>query len=286
MSDVAFQTQYRQEFIAGFEQHQSLLRQTVTTDAVIKGNQAVFLVADSGGAVATTRGVNGLITARPDNNTQNTCLLQEWHDLVRKTDFNVFASQGDQRGMMQMTSMAVMNRKVDSLIIAELATATHTAGATAVTGSIALLLKASTILQNNAVPNDSNLTLVATPAMVAYLMQAPEFASADYVGANGMPFSMNDPAWRDQSVAYRWLNFLIIVHPNLTGKGTSAEVCFMFHKNAIGCAMDTAGIETPVGYFEEQAYSWARVSAHMGVKMLQQSGVLQINHDGSAYVGT
>ena len=38
MSDTAFQIQYRQEFIASFEQHQSLLRDTVTTEAVIKGN--------------------------------------------------------------------------------------------------------------------------------------------------------------------------------------------------------------------------------------------------------
>ena len=33
--DTAFQTQYRQEFIATYEQRQSLLRDTVTTEAVI-----------------------------------------------------------------------------------------------------------------------------------------------------------------------------------------------------------------------------------------------------------
>ena len=72
MADTAFMTQYRQEFIAGFEQKQSLLRQSVTSEAVIKGNQAVFLVADSGGATAVTRGVNGLIPARADHLVQNT----------------------------------------------------------------------------------------------------------------------------------------------------------------------------------------------------------------------
>jgi len=84
MSDSAFQIQYRQEFIAAFEQHQTLLRETVTTEAVIKGQQAVFLVAGSGGASAVTRGLNGRIPARNDSNNQNTCTLQEWHDLVRK----------------------------------------------------------------------------------------------------------------------------------------------------------------------------------------------------------
>jgi len=118
MADTAFQVQYRQEFIAGFEQHRSLLSQCVTNEAVIKGNQAVFQVADSGSATAVTRGVNGLIPARADSLTQNTATLVEWHDLVRKTSFNVFASQGDQRRIMQMTSTGVINRKVDDLIIA------------------------------------------------------------------------------------------------------------------------------------------------------------------------
>ncbi len=83
MVDTAYQTQYRDEFIASFEQRSTLLRETVTTEAVIKGNQAVFLVAGSGGASAVTRGANGLIPARNDDNTQNTVTLREWHDLVR-----------------------------------------------------------------------------------------------------------------------------------------------------------------------------------------------------------
>lgn len=48
MAETAFQRQYRQEMIAGFEVNQSLLRDTVTTEAVIKGNEAEFLVAASG----------------------------------------------------------------------------------------------------------------------------------------------------------------------------------------------------------------------------------------------
>jgi hypothetical protein len=49
------------------------------TEAVIKGNTATFLVADSGGATATTRGANGLIVARADDLTQTSATLQEWH---------------------------------------------------------------------------------------------------------------------------------------------------------------------------------------------------------------
>lgn len=282
MADTAFQVQYRQEFIQGFEQRQSLLRQTCTTEAVIKGSSAVFLVADSGGATAVTRGVNGMIPARADNLTQNTCTLGEWHDLVRKTGYNVFASQGDQRAIMQQTTMAVLNRKIDSQIITELNTATNDTGA-AVPATVGLVTKAQVILGNNGVPWDNWITLVCTPAMLGYLRQAPEFARMDYV--NNKPWEKG-PDWRDQPVAYRWDNMMIIVHPNLPGAGTSAEKCFMYHKYSIGHAANTAGIETPVGYDEEQNYSFARASMFMGPKLLQNSGVVVINHDGSAFVAS
>jgi len=279
----AAQRHYRQEFIAGFEDRQSVLRSTCVQEAVIKGNEAIFLVADSGSATAQTRGVDGLISARSDNETQNTALLEEWHDLVRKTNFNVFASQGDQRRIMQMTSMAVVNRKMDDIIIAQLDTATNATAATAETASLDMVVDARTILGNAFVDitDEDNMFALVTPAFEGYLMQIPEYASADYV--NVQPFT--GPARRFR----RWAGFNWIVHPRLTGSvgaggaGTS-EQCYFYHRDAIGCAVDTSGIDAPIGYDEEQAYSWCRVSVHMGSVLMQQGGVVQVLHDGSAYV--
>jgi len=281
MSDTAFQIQYRQEFIQAFEQHQSLLRDTVTTDTVIKGQQAVFLVAGSNDAEASTRGVNGLIPARSDDNNQNTCTLQEWHDLVRKTSFNVFASQGNQRAIMQMTTMAVLNRKIDSLIIDELNTGTVTIGASTTIPNVSLFQHGRVKLTNASVPWDSNITLLCQPSFLAYLEQADEFTNAQYVDMR--PYANNDPSWRDKPMAYRWRNCLIIEHPNLPGKASSSEKSYLYHKSAIGHAMDTGGLQSPVGYDEEQDYSWARASCFMNAKLLQNTGIIVITHDGSAY---
>lgn len=281
MSDTAFQVQYRQEFIQAFEQHQSLLRDTVTTEATVKGQQAVFLVAGSNNAEATSRGVNGLIPARADDNNQNTCTLKEWHDLVRKTGFNVFASQGNQRAIMQMTTMAVINRKIDDQIITELNTGTVSIGDSTTIPGVSLFQNGRVKLSNASVPWDSNITLLCQPSFLAYLEQAPEFANADYV--NMRPYANEDASWKDKPMAYRWRNCMIIEHPNLPGKGTSSEVSFMYHKTAIGHAMDSSGLQSPVGYDDEQDYSWARASAYMGAKLLQNSGVITITHDGSAY---
>ncbi len=281
-TDSAFQTQYRQEFIEAFEQGQSILRDTVTTEAVIKGNQAVFLVAGSGSATAVTRGINGRITARSDANTQNTVTLQEWHDLVRKTGFNVFASQGNQRAIMQSTTMKVLNRKIDSLIEAQLATGTVGIGTAAQTiPNVSFVMNGKVKLSNAAVPWDNNITLLCQPSYLAYLMQAPEWTSALYVDMR--PFSGKDPNWRDRPSAWKWMNMLVMEHPNLTGRGTTSEKSYMYHKAALGHAMDTAGMQTPVGYDGEQDYSWARASAFMGALVLQQSGIVVMTHDGSAY---
>lgn len=278
MSDTAFQTQYRQEFVKQFEQRQSLLRTTCTTEAVIKGNTAVFLVAGSGGATAVNRGINGLIPARADNLAQNSCTLNEWHDLVRKTNFNVFASQGNQRAIMQESTMAVINRKTDVDIIGALQTATVNTGA-AQPANLMLVTKAKTKLGNAGVPWDGWITFLITPAFEGYMMQLPEFANRLWI--NKPPTDSADLAWRDKPQAYWWNGATWIVHPNLPGGGTNAAQCFAYHKSAVGNAFDSAGLETPVGYDEEQAYSWARASANLGTKVLQNSGIVLINHDDS-----
>lgn len=281
MAINAPQIQYRDEFIAGFEQKQALLRNTVATEVVMKGNQATFLVADSGAAGAVTRGVNGLIPARNDNNTQTTATLVEWHDLVQKTGFNIFQSQSDQRRIMQETTRGVLNRKIDDDIITVLNTGTQDTGA-AQTASLAMALRAKTILGNAQVPFDGGIYAVITPAYEAYLLQVAEFSNADYVPIK--PLASGETAFADMPKMYSWIGVNWIVHPRLTGVGTAAEKCFMFHRNAIGHAINTGDLSTVIGYDEEQDYSYARASIFMGSALLQNTGVVVMNHDGSALV--
>jgi prepilin-type N-terminal cleavage/methylation domain-containing protein len=282
--DTAFQTQYKQEYIQGFEQRVSLLRETVTTAADIKGNTCVFLVADSGSAQAQTRGINGRIPARGDNQTQNSCILQEWHDLVRKTGFNVTASQGNQRQMMQDSSMGVINRKIDDTVITELATGTVAIGTAAVTiPNVSFFQNGRVKLSNASVPWDSRVTLLCQPSFLAYLEQAPEFANAEYVDLRPYKGTDENPSWEDKPMAYRWRNCKIVEHPNLPGKGTTSEKSFLYHQTAIGHAMAMETIEARAGYDEEEDYSWARTTVYMGAKLLQNAGVIVMTHDGSAY---
>jgi hypothetical protein len=276
MAESAPQIQYRQELVAEFEEGMSWLRRTTVTEAVIKGNQATFLVAGSGNADAVTRGINGLIPARADSMNQYTATLTEWHDLVRKTRFNIFQSQGDQRRLMQSTCRKVLNRRIDQDIVNVLDTANTNLGA-ATTMSLGVVAKALTTLGENevGVEEEDKMWAVCTPAVRGYLMQIPEFASADYVE---MKF-LNGNAKR----VCRWAGFNWIFHPNLSGVGTASEQCYFYHQDAVGSAFDNGeGLNTAVGYDDEQDYSYARASSFTGAVMLQQTGILQFLHDASA----
>lgn len=279
MADTAYMKHYKPEFIGAFEFGQSMLRATTTTEMVRQGNEAIFLVAGTGGAEAVTRGVNGLIPSRADDLTQNTCTLVEWHDKVRRTRFNIFGSQGDGRRIMQDGTVKVMNRKIDDTILTELNTATNDTG-TATTASLALVMKALTILGNNDIPTEEedNMFGVYSPAAEAYLMQEDGFASADYVEVK----PLSGPARKMR----RWAGVNWIKHSRVPGVATSAEKLFVYHRSAIGHAADVENVSAEADYNREEDYYWARTSLFMGAKLLQNSGVVVINHDGSAYVAS
>lgn len=274
MADTAFQRMYRQEFVAGFEKRQSLVRHSVITEVEVKGNEAVFLVADSGGATAVTRGVNGDIPTRPDNLNQFTVTLKEWHDVPERTNFNIFASQGEGRKIMQHTCMAVVNRKIDGDIYDALGLATLTWGAAAA-ATLTLVSKAKTKLGNNFAVHDAPVFAVITPAFHGYLMGIKEFASADYVDMK--PF---EGVGKDR--AFSWYGVNWIVDGALPGAGTASATCFMYSRNAIGHACDSQSIQTLVGYDDKNDKSWARCTTYMGSKLLQNSGVIKMLHDDSA----
>lgn len=277
MSYSANATQYRDEVIAGFELSQSLLRNTVTTEFVREGNSAVFLVEDTSDKEAVTRGLNGVIPSRNDNATQYTATLEEWHDKVRQTKFNIFKSQGSdkRRANMQAGTIKVMNRKTDSLILAALSASTTTA--TMASGATLFgIANVLTLLGNNEVnvEEEDNMFAAVSPAFFGYLMQTKEFASADYVEMKtlqGQPFRMR-----------RWAGFNWIMHPRVSGVGTASEICYFYHRNAIGHAVDTDNMDVDADYNREDSYSWARCSAFMGSKLLQNGGVVKVTHDGSA----
>lgn len=276
MGNTAFQTQFRDEFIAGFGVYQSLVRECTTTEAMVKGNTATFLVVDTNGATASTRGPDGMIPARSNNYTQNSATLAEWNDLVRMTNFNIFASQGDHNAIMQKMTMKVLNNKIDSEIITALSGATVTTTSYA-KASVSMVNKSLATLGKAGVPRDGNIFALVSDAFLSNLQLAPEFSRATYVTKK--TFDGDNPGFTDTPGWWEWNNVKWLVHPSLDVSGN--ETCYMFHRSAIGHALDQRGIDLALGYDEEQNYTYCRATGYMGAKLLQNSGVVKMLHDGT-----
>jgi hypothetical protein len=276
MADTAFQEKFRQEVIMGFEKSHSLLRRTTTIETEIDGNQATFLVADSGGATAVTRGVNGDIPTRPDNLNQFTATLVEWHDVPERTRFNIYASQGDGRRIMQVTSMKVINRKIDFDIYTELETATLTWGATKTAIILHDILQTRVDLAENFATEEQPWAVI-TPKFHGWLMKLNEFTSVDFI--NEKPFE-----GVNRSTAFNWFGINWLVDAGIIGAGTAVAQNYMYAKSAIGHACDVERITTEVGYDRKNDKSWARCSTFMGSKRLQNAGIIKMPlNDTSAF---
>jgi len=169
----------------------------------------------------------------------------------------------------------VLNRRLDADIISALDGATNNLGG-ATTLTLAIVAKALVTLGENEVPveEEDNMFAVMTPACLGYLMQIDAFNNADYVSVK----YLDGPSVRMK----RWAGFNWIFHPNLTGTGTASEKTYFFHRNSIGSAFDMDGLNTAIGYNDEQDYSYARASSFTASGILQQSGVLQFLHNASA----
>lgn len=276
MSVEAAVTQYRQAFIDQFEGRISMLRNCATKETMAKGNVVTFLVAGSGTDTAVTRGVNGQIPYGNPTNTQVSATLVEKHAPYELTGFNIFASQGDQKAVMRQASMNVINRDIDLTILAELANATIDTGSYA-TGSLAMVEKAKAYLGNNDVPveEEDNMFAVISSGFRAYLMQTTEFANGDYVDVKAFA-GPTRKMWRWDGV--NWM-----VSSRITGVGTSTELCYMWHRSALGYAVNVGEDSIAIGYDEKQDTSWSRATIYHAAKILQNTGIVQMKHDGSAF---
>ncbi len=274
MSVEAAKIQYREAFIDQFEGRSSVMRAGCTKETMKSGNTVTFLVAGSGSDAAVTRGVNGLIPYGNPTNTQVTATLVERHAPYELTGFNIFSSQGDQKAIMRQASMSVINRNIDLTVLAELANATIDTGAYA-TASLSLVEKAKTYLSNQDVPveEEDNMFAVISGAFRAHLMQTTEFASGDYVDVK-MFAGPTRKMWRWDGV--NWM-----VSSRITGVGTAQELCYMWHRSALGYACNIGEESIAIGYDEKQDTSWSRATIYHAAKILQNTGIVQIKHDGS-----
>jgi len=272
---VPLQVLYRDEYVAAFEQRQSYLRDAVTTETMVKGSSAIFLVTGKADTMKE-RGVDGLIPAANETDTQVTATLKEMHHRATQTGWDIFTGQSDRRRILQERGMKAANKEIDDAILTALdATTTTYNSGSAFTLTYGRLVDILSELYESEVDNDGMITCVWSPKQYARILTFAQATSIDYI--NSKPLV-------DGPSAFKFLGATHIMHPRVPGVGTATAKGFMFHKAAIGHAIDNAGIKTEIGFNGEHDYSYARHTIFHGAKVLQNSGIIELVNDDTAAI--
>src|SRR6266550_1572670 len=253
---AAQQAVYRERAVAQFERSTSVLRPCVTSDTINRGGTIYFLVAGSGQATAVTRGADGLIPAGDDSQTQVPVVFREDHYLLYRNGFNIFTAQGAQLDIMSAAGNAVVNRKMDAIIIAAIEGGTVTLGAISsmtkdVANKIVVKLRNAFVGEND---NGMDTYILLSPAAFAYLSDVTSFANVNYSDTGGQVDEGIPQIGRWKF----WMGANWGEHSGLTGVGTSACTCLAWHKNAIGHCISPAGLDAYIGREEGQDRSVVR----------------------------
>jgi len=289
---TSFVQEYMTDLHHVFQREGSMLKDTVFLKDGIVGSTAHFQKLGTG--TATTKSRHGEITPMNVTHTAPSVALAdfyagEWSDSLDEAKVNI-----DVRLAYAKSGAMALGRKVDEQITTVLDSTTQSTVTLAVTSAAAIqagLISMVEALDANSVPNDGQRYGVLTPRAYAQAMVVESFASSDYVGANGLPFGEGIPGHRKLR---DWLGVKWGMLPSLPGQGTSTAKCFVYHKNAVGYAIQKADRNVSGGENVSADITWhgdraAYFINHMmsgAAVMIDDTGVIEANLNDTTAIAT
>ena len=232
-------------------------------------------------AIAKAR--HGTITPMNQSHTAVECTLSDFYagDWVDKLDETRI--QHDERLAIAQGGAWALGRKADEQILTAADATTKFVGTHAGAISRTLLLQGVETLDDGDAPRDGMRFGLLTPRQWAQAMTVSEFANADFVGGNDLPFLKG-------AEPRTWLGIHWMVHTGLPGKGTATAKGMVYHKNALGYASGaTAGeTERPVSaditWHGDRAAHFVNNMMSGGACLIEAAGVVEIRTDDTAAI--
>lgn len=225
--DTAFVKQFESEVHLAYQRMGAKMGMTVRNKTNVKGESTTFQKLGSGTAGTKTR--HGQVPILNLAHTNVECTIGDYYagEYVDKLD--ELKIEHDERDVAAKSIAAALGRKSDALVVAAADTTSNT---TATAGALTEG-KVEEIFEyfgNNDVPDDGDRYLWVSPQGWTDLMGITSFASADYVGADDLPFKGN------RMTAKNWYTFTIMIHSGLTKAGAIRN-SLAWHKTALGRAV-------------------------------------------------
>ncbi|MCB1537784.1 MAG: hypothetical protein KDJ49_02250, partial [Alphaproteobacteria bacterium] len=234
--DNAFVKQFEREVFEAYQRMGSKLRSQVRSKSGVNGSSTTFQKVGAG--TASTKSTHGMVPVMNLNHTAVEVALADYYagDWIDKLD--ELKLNHDERQVIANAGAYALGRKSDEQIITALSGASQAVSDSAAGMTLDKVLEAFEKLGAADVPDDGQRTAVVGWKQWSQLLAIEEFASAQYVGPDELPFRGTQ--------AKMWLGTLWMPHSGLPVNATTGvRKCFWFHKTAIGHAVG-ADVETDI----------------------------------------
>jgi hypothetical protein len=264
--DRAFVKQFEGEVHDAFQRQGSKLRRTVRTRNGVQGSSCVFQRIGKG--LAQTKPRHDFV---PQMNAEHISIevgLEDYYagDYIDRLDemkVNI-----DERQALARAGAYALGRQTDQLIIEALDQTTVSAGDATKALTKAKVLAALELLGAEDVPDDGERYAVVGWKQWANLLDLPEFASAEYVGADNLP-------WQGTQ-AKSWLGTMWIAHSGLPFDGGAKQrTCFWYHKSAVAHAIGQ-DVTSDISWVGERAAHFVANWMSQGAGLIDPAGCIKM----------
>jgi hypothetical protein len=263
--EQAFVRNFEAEVHVQYQQMGSKLRNTVRTKDRVIGATTVFQKVGKGTASPKAR--HGKVPVmNVDHSTVECHLLDyyagDWVDTLDELKTNINEQQ-----VVAKAGAYALGRKTDEMIINELNKPGYIDVGDGATGmTLSKALSAFEALGDAGVPDDGQRYAIVGWKQWSALLKIPEFANADYVGKDDLP-------WKG-SQAKRWLGTLWMPHGGLPKDGAIRR-CFWYHKTAIGHAIGSE-VRTDITWHGDRAAHFINNMMSQGAVRIDDTGVIAL----------
>lgn len=257
---TAFIRQFESDVHVAYQRFGTKLRNTIRRKVQVEGEDVRFQKYGKG--TASTKSRHGDVPLMNVSHTTVDCSLTDHYAAEYIDDLDMLKTNIDERSLAAQAGAGALGRKTDSLITTAMDATTSTIahGSTGLTK--AKVFTAFETLGNNDVPDDGQRFWVTSHAGWTDLLSITEFASADFVGSESLPFN--------GMTAKRWMGFLFFT---FSGLDVAANIrkTFAYHTTSMGHG---------IGKDVSQDITWdGRKQAHLVVNKMSQGCVL-VDADG------
>lgn len=222
----AFVTQYDDQVHITYQRQGAKLIGTTRKKPGVVG-QIVTFQRITTEAEAEEKSRHGDIPTQELTHSPTTLTIANYYAAFYADEDDIEKLNIDERMALSQSGAWCIGRKHDSLIITAMDTTTNYVGVYASNVmTIAIALGAFDKLNSYDVPDDGDRYAAISPHAYAELMCYQQFANADWIGADGLP-------WKSGLKFKDWLGVRWLPHSGLPLTGDD-RTNFMWHKSALG----------------------------------------------------